>query len=86
MKCPCPWWSRMWLFHRNWCRHRTRCFVREIDGMPVVVLGDPAMSDESRAALDELVRAAMERAKRMDWEVGPTTDDRVREIRRKADL
>jgi hypothetical protein len=54
--------------------------------MPVVVLGDPAMSDESRAALDELVRAAMERAKRMDWEVGPTTDDRVREIRRKADL
>jgi hypothetical protein len=54
----------MWLFHRWWCRHRTRCFQVDVDGVPCVVLGDPNMSTESRAALDELMRVAIARARK----------------------
>lgn len=35
-----------------------RCFEIDVDGEPIRVQGDPGMSDESRQALEDLVRAA----------------------------
>jgi formate dehydrogenase maturation protein FdhE len=40
---------------------RVRCFDIEVDGKPVRVRGDPNMSEDSRAALVELIRAASRR-------------------------
>lgn len=62
---------------------RSRCFEIDVDGIPVRIQGDPNMSAESRAALEELIRVATRHAATLP---PSRTDAIVRRIRRRAGL
>jgi hypothetical protein len=66
--------GRLGLPKNHLCKNRHVGFWMEVDGQPAHVLGNPDMDDETRTALVEMGRAAIQAIK--DGKIGKQKTDR----------